>query len=706
MAQTPVACGLLLVMDIQACHLLARRLIGAPISSVMTSINPFAALAAIIVGTGTIFYLKYRRAIKRRIKQVEEESWVFGMGVTMERSTAKEQNPSSSAVFQNLRLLELSPSFRKKYGIQCSLVSLGEYLSSLRPAPLPKPIPQHDIPQIIHREIEAGMAAALLKVLGPSIGRALLPAIGLGPAQSMASGIATRWFVSNEGASISYSDDRGGLPVSLMTLLSMSDTNAKLRGGRSSPTNEETFVPAGSAMDKMLLGEIGFTPSFCDPSLVSNLFVLSRDFPTAIKRMEDRMRHASGCGQSTRELDVAREDLLEDELLQQDMEDEAKQAPRRLKDKYDPHSRKMSDPVPINPRLFPGLHLGMGDAQSTHTNREVLKNRLMSILLNRLGANYTKQIRGQTDLFTVQLDNEKLITTPWELVQVLIDSGHKVEAVPTCQITTFGISLSILEDDDSWSYIPLAAFLESGYEDADGMMAPAFMPHSGLNVEIRGPLFGNRVDGTPSKCSIQHYISIDGYCGWQSNHNGDVPWLQAVKCGTPVTGKEAVRATRLAGLHANVLNGIATDMALPFGGYGLTGVCNDTAAVTEQCLYGTSSVYPMSSIGRFMQLTLRYAQRFRNKLQELPNMKMEVDDLCALIKAMRKIPSDINASPTNASNAAKRMLHCLPQDRPFMLMDDTKKVMESILREEEAEDAVVETNEVLAALAFTQRVGS
>jgi hypothetical protein len=279
-----------------------------------------------------------------------------------------------------------------------------------------------------------------------------------------------------------------------------------------------------------------------------------------------------------------------------------------------------------------------------------------------------------------------------------------VEAVPACQITTFGISLCILEEDGSWSYIPLAAFLESGYEDANEMMAPAFMPHSGLNMEITGPLFGNQLDGTPSKCSIQHYISIDGYCGWQTNHNGDVPWLQGVECGTPVTGKEAVRATRLSGLYANVLNGIATDMGLPFGGYGLTGVCNDSAAVLQQCLYGTSTIYPMTSIGRFMQLTLRYAQRFRNKLQELRSKGKEVDDLRALIKAMRQIPSDINASPTNASNAAKRMLHCLPEDRPFMLMDDTKTVMESILREEAAEDAAAETNEFLGALAFTERV--
>lgn len=468
------------------------------IKSAISTVHPIAALAAIGVGGLTLFYLRYRNAIKRRIKQVEEESWVFGMGISMERHTSKERDASSSTVFSNLRMLELTPSFRNKYSDDWSLISLGEYLASLRPAPLPKPIPQSDVPQIIQREIEAGMAAALLKSLGPSVGRALLPAVGWSPAQSMATGIATRWFVKKEGASISKSDDRGGLPVSLMMLLAMSDTNSKVKSDEpiitSSSTEEEktgekapTTAPAGSAMEKMFLGEIGYSLSFSDTekNLIPNPFVLFHDFPATIKNMEDLLRTSSGggCGQSTRELDTAKEELLDDPLLQQDLKEIKHTPPRRFKDLYDPHGTKMADPVPINPRLFPGLHLGLGDAQCSHTNREVLKNRLVSVLLNKLGANYAKLIKGETDLFSVQVEDDKIITTPSELVKALNDSGHKVEVVPSCQSVSFGVFLCILEDDGSWSHIPLAAFLESGYEDADGMAAPAFMPHSGKSED-------------------------------------------------------------------------------------------------------------------------------------------------------------------------------------------------------------------------------
>ena len=183
--------------------------------------------------------------------------------------------------------------------------------------------------------------------------------------------------------------------------------------------------------------------------------------------MEDLLRRSSdgACGQSTRELDAVKDEMLEDALLQHDLSETESSAPRRFQNQYDPHSTKMADPVPINPRLFPGLHLGLGGVQCSHTNREVLKNRLLSVLLNKLGANYSKRTKGETDLFLVQVEDDKLITTPSELVQALIDSGHEVEVVPSCQSVSFGVFLCVLEDDESWSQIPLAAFLESGYED-------------------------------------------------------------------------------------------------------------------------------------------------------------------------------------------------------------------------------------------------
>lgn len=215
---------------------------------------------------------------------------------------------------------------------------------------------------------------------------------------------------------------------------------------------------------------------------------------------------------------------------------------------------------------------------------------------------------------------------------------------------------------------------------------PAMMPHSGLDMIIRGPLAGSRADGTPSELNIQHFVAIDGFCGWHQNSNPQVAYNEAVERGERLTGDDAVRAARIAGLYANCLNGLATEMELPFGGYGLTAVCNDSAALVQQCLYGVNTIYPMTSIGRFLLKTMRYAESFQEKLlKSVPDsavLHIEKEDLSAIVRAMKQIPSDLNASPSLAQSAASRLLATLQPSMSLKLMKDSKNVMESILNED------------------------
>ena len=703
--------------------------------------HPFQSLGSIAGILGLLALFQYRGAIQKRLKMVKEESWIFGAGVTMERlptaevlekkrlhSTSKEQDESTGAiggVFQDLRLLELNPEFARNYQsglLLSSLLTLGDYMSSLKPKQqrmLPK---NQNIPAVVQREIESGLAAALLQALGPNLGRALLPAVGVGPIQSKVKGlaakIATNWFTSSSSSSdganqtsrdgtISESQDKGGVPISIMTLLAAADTNAKVNSGDSStdsgiPAEMKEKVPnyGLSAMEKMTVGEVVKGPSFVDTklNLVSgHNFVIDQQFDRVVSQMEERLgadpNHCAGTDVSP-ELQIAKETAMEYNANGDDDDEPNKaeiSAPSSL---YDPEDRSMAAPVPINPRLFPDLHIGYGGALCSHTKREVLKMRLLALLLNKLGSNYAKQAEGRTDLFSVQMTESdgREITKPADFVQALIDAGHQIEVFPTSRMTTFGIALCVKEpttdnNSNSWTNIPLGVFVESGYEDKDGNMAPSMMPHSGLDLLISGPLAGSRADGTPSSLRIQHFIGIEGFCGWKSNENAIVPFNEAVEGGPRLSGPDAVRAARLAGLYANVLNGLATEMKLPFGGYGLSAVCNDSAAVLQQCLYDKNTIYPLTSIGRFMQRTLRYAQRLREKLllQQQKSLDPEIDDLCAIVDAMKQLPSDINAAPSNAASAAKRMLHTLQPKLPFRMHVDSKKVMESILEEEDME---------------------
>lgn len=387
----------------------------------------------------------------------------------------------STAVFQNLKLMELNPEFEancRAKGQQ--VISLGDYMSQLRPKNLPMKMKMEDAPKLIQREIEAGMAAGLLKVLGPNLGRALLPAVGTGAIQSKAQGlastIATKWFMSQDG-SISESQDKGGIPIALMTLLSVSDMNAKVNSGKEPLKDESVQNLSLSAMDKMKVGEVIKGPAFAeglsDDALIPNDFVVDKDFDAAVKSMEGILAGHDERGEMTStELKMAQDAVIQDE---HDKHDDAK----AYKDEqgradYDPEDRSVGEPVPVNPRLFPGLHLGWGSAKSSHTKREVVKMRLLSLLLNKLGANYYRMANGEpeSNIFKLQMKpGDEPITTPWEFVKALQDAGHKIEVVPTSRMTTFGLALCVKEDDDSWSNIPLGVFLETGYEDREGNMA-------------------------------------------------------------------------------------------------------------------------------------------------------------------------------------------------------------------------------------------
>lgn len=546
-----------------------------PIELISPVVAPTATVLSI---TMAAFLWIYRREIRERLRLLTD-SWIFGAGVTMERVETGGM-AKDSTMFANLNLLELNPDFvadcQEK---EWSVYSLGDYLSTLRPKQLPKNFDMKNVPSLIQREIEAAIAAALLKVLGPNLGRAVLPLAGLGPIQkrieAFASGVVTEWFLSDSG-SMFESQDKGGIPVSLMTLLAASDLNARVNSGKdnATPVPTEGFSNMElSAIDKMKTGEVVKGPSFaCLDSnskyclMPRNEFVMDRDFDNIIKELELRLAGQNeATGQTDTSTEVLREELKND-VINGDASSEMNDTPLV----YDPDDRSLPEPVPVNPRLFPGLHVGHGQAICSHTKREVLKMRLLSVILNRLGANYYRIANGETDeIFTVRMQsNEKPISTPWEFVQALIDLGHEIELVPTTHLTTFGVNLCVKEEDGSWSNIPLAAFLESGYEDRQGRMAPAMMPHSGLDMFIKGPLAGNRGDGTSSELRLQHFNGIEGFCGWHANEHPVVPFNVDVETGPRLKGKDAVRAARIAALYATVLNGLSSDLKLPFGGYG------------------------------------------------------------------------------------------------------------------------------------------
>jgi hypothetical protein len=668
---------------------------------------------AIGFASAVAFLLWYEKAIRRRLRALQE-STLFGEKPRNPFRMIRVSTNDSAKVSDKIKLVALDDKYTKE---GWKLTSLGAYMSSLRPY-LTKD--NESIPDWIDEEIQAGLTAALLRSLGPHFGAALLPGLNVMHRQvEQVAGAAAGYILASRSRRKdrimmrqSQGQDLGSLPLSLFAMTYVAELNyqrvkaqrqndARILDGVDENEQEARKDAATSAVATtntlQLLrreGEVAFKPTFYECRVPENLlrsgnadsgypesssdssgrdepaaavpnpFVLSRDWNRAIASMEHLLTQL---GERSEWISTSRD---------------SQTTAGHFENGYDPHSRAMNAPSPIDERFLPDLHEGWGSALCTHAKREILQNRLLCVLLNRLSSNYFYSGCKKEPPFVVRMDEtddaEDVITKPDDLMQALIDLGHTVEVCVRTHVTTFGIALCVKEEEDnSWTNIPLAFFMQNGYSDAKGKEAFVCLPHSGLNLEIRGPLL--------SKGSIQHYIAIEGMCGWHSNHNADVPWIENIDCGTPVTGIDTFKSIRTAGLFAVIMNGVATKFQLPFGGYGLTGVCNDSAAVLEYALSGTTHIYPLTLNGTFVMYSLRAAKELCTKLSQDPSMSKEVLSLKRLMKALKELPSDISSLPSEAADQCRRFLHCQPQEKPFALMLQSCEVVRSVQKEVDQE---------------------
>lgn len=609
----------------------------------------------VLVGVITIpgiYIIRYWKSVRKQLKALQESAF-FGKSADPFRMVRCETNLNATAVVPNasIGLIELNPEFCQIHN-KVRMVSLGDYLSNLRPH-----LAHQMLPEFVEKEIQNAMAAALIRELGPQFGAAVLPGMGTGIVQGFVHRIASMVSSHMLALSSSGSDvDRGAVKLSLNVITSSAELNYDQDKRRRAAT--DTDGPP-SPLDLLRLGEVGYGKLSFDPveivdepdDIFPDPFIVSKHWDLTIGSMEQRiasMEASSGVPIETR---------------------------------YDPESKALPPPKPIDERLLPDLHLGFGAAECTHTKRQVLKNRLFAVLLNKLASNYhayegdddnTGTRTNKLPPFVLRMDPaSQEITKPDDFLHALVAMGHSVEACVRTNITTFGVALCVKEPNDTWTNIPLAYFLENGFVAANGDVAYEALPHSGLNMEVRGgPLLEH--------ASLQHYLAIEGLCAWHSNHNASVPWLQNVDCSRVMVGAEEVaECVRVAAMQAIVLNTLATEQRLPHGGYGLSGVCNDTAAMAEYALTGTTHVYPLTLNGKFAMYNIRVAKELRKTLKR----EQDIKAIDGFISAFRNLPSDTNSLPCEANDQCRRMLHCQPERIAFSLMLESREIMRSIQQE-------------------------
>lgn len=611
-----------------------------------------------------------------------------------------------------IRALELNPSFVQdcsKQGWQ--LTSLGQYLTSLRINAFNRTGEPMDFPRLLEREVEVTIGATLLRSLGPRLGRVLLPMIGISQfdtwlgklSASVASYLASH-FMAEVSESWDPTQDRAAFPFAVAEVVSFININQKLR---SQPPTGPT------SLDWMQRGEIGCNPSYASISeegdesnpdtdrdlLIPNPFIVEKHFHAALSGLEDKIRTQSHVTATSTPPNAEIAHTTE---------------------KYFPDDRSLPPPTPINQRLLPDLHLGYvryifvvlnevfgrltfvffylswGSAKCTHTKREILRNRLFAVLFTKLSYNYLAvEQHGETaNLFKVCYNGHES-TFPDEFVQALERNGHTIQVCPRSTITTFGIAACVKEDDGSWTNIPIAFFFRTGFEDRNGKPAYFAAPHGGLDMKIRGPLVGEG-----NNCDIQFYVAIEGLCGWHSNHNADVPWIRAVATTDVYSGDMALRAVRMAGLLGVTFNALATEvrkstsllvliwptslpnikhsqMNLPFGGYGILGVCNDTAAFIDWALRKETNIYPLVSTGRFLFHCARRLLQLKEGISKHSRLSSAVSDADRLVAASCNMDSDIHNSPGHLVGATRRYLASNPVSC-FQLTEDSKTMLSAV----------------------------
>jgi hypothetical protein len=597
---------------------------------------PLLMIGCILVIVAAVYICRYRRSIQQRLSEMND--------LSMTDLMVRVKDPKDGMA--KFKVLDLNPEFRKKHEKEWKLVSMGEYLSTLRPKGLPDGV---DAPKAVQREMERYLGSLLIGYLGPRMGSAVLPMLGFSNIETTTARVAARvanWFASHFIINVATAEDsdptldKGIIPISLYELSAFANINEQFGSG----------TMKMSPLELMKHGEVGYSPSF-DKELIPNPFTVERHWDRALRLMEASMNE-----QSLHSPTVAGAESTSETV------------------EFDPYDKSLPKPKPLNQRLFPDLHFGWGDAECTHTKREIIRNRLFCVLLNKLSHNYYNMEQGRKEKFTVLMEG-KTITSASAFVEALINSGHEIEVVPRGNFTTFGQAACVKEEDGSFTNIPIAYFLRTGYENEQAQPAHVAIPHGGMCLVINGPLVGKS-----EKCNIQFYMAIEGMCGWNSNHNADVPWVVPVASTEPYRGEDTLRAVRTASLIAVTFNAIGTEMNLPFGGYGVLGVCNDTAALLDQSIRGKTNMYPLVSTGRFLMHTAKRLGILRKNLLKHPDLKEEVEDILRMVAATMDIPSDLHASPSNVLNASKRYLSCQGEIAVFQIEEESKKIIGNTLK--------------------------
>ena len=266
------------------------------------------------------------------------------------------------------------------------------------------------------------------------------------------------------------------------------------------------------------------------------------------------------------------------------------------------------------------------------SDAQVKSNKAMAEILTRLSMNTGA---ARADRFTVTYRGHDYRTIDG-FTRALADNGNVVTATVNQRIANF-IDLSIANADGTTCDVKAAVSIKTGYHAPDGAEVVVPATHSGLRIDVHGP---------DLEASASYFQGIDGTGFFPEGTSTRQAWV-GFKDVEGYAGRKALKAISAAGMWTSVVNDVAAKEHLAGGGYGRTGICDDSVALIQQILTGRTTVYPLSMdhdlMGAYLDGKIAEGGRFAGRYRTLRS-------------AMNALPSDAGSDATQPG----RILDSIP----------------------------------------------
>ena len=221
-------------------------------------------------------------------------------------------------------------------------------------------------------------------------------------------------------------------------------------------------------------------------------------------------------------------------------------------------------------------------------------------------------------------------------VGAMVQSGHRISVGVSNEVADF-FHLMVRKPDGTFREVQTDIRIRTGYFTSKGaeIIIPAV--HSHLIFRFAGPDLNT---------AVEFYQGTHGTHFYPSVVVKGESWV-GIRNSAIYKGDTALKALKASALYLDALQGISREDALFAGGYGQSGICNDSVAVIEMLLNGKATVYPLLVDKK------RVLAYLDTLVKKRPTMAARYREI---YEAVEQTPSDVTPNPTQP----QRILDSIP----------------------------------------------